>query len=110
MVLSLFSSMTSGQSMSSRGDKRTFFKSEDDKSANFWAHSPIANPQIRKFLRCPSSQIANPQIFMINPQIANPQIFMINPQIANPQISTKYCNTLSHISLFKDFLLCTNLN
>jgi hypothetical protein len=45
-VLSLFSSMTSGQSMSSRGDKRTFFKSEDDKSANSWAHSAIANPQI----------------------------------------------------------------
>jgi hypothetical protein len=59
--------------------KETFFsKSANPKYANYWAHSAIA---IRKSLRCAS------------PQIANPQIFMINPQFTNPQISTKYSTT-----------------
>jgi hypothetical protein len=51
--------------------------------ANFLQSPQISNPQIlwlialsqiRKFLRYASQQIANPQIFIINPQIATPQI------------------------------------
>jgi hypothetical protein len=36
-----------------------------------------------------------------SPQIANPQIFMINPQIVNSQVSTNYCTTLSLNSPFR---------
>jgi hypothetical protein len=50
--------------------KLFFLKSANQKSANSWAHSL---PQIRKFLRFASPQIANPQIFMIYPQISNQQ-------------------------------------
>ncbi len=47
-----------------------------NKSANFWAHSTISNPQIRE---------SNPQIrkfVMINPQNVNPQISLVS-QSAN---------------------------
>jgi hypothetical protein len=55
-----------------RGGQANFFlKSANRKPANSWAHSAIA---IRKFLRCASLQIANPQIFMIYLQVANLQI------------------------------------
>jgi hypothetical protein len=58
--------------------------------ANFFLSSQIRKflgsfrfPQIRKFLRNAS------------PQIANSQIFISNLQIASPQISTKLCNSVS---------------
>ncbi len=56
------------------GKQIFFFQSANRKSANCWARSVIANPQIS--LVC---------------QSANPQIFLINPLIANPRISTKHC-------------------
>ncbi len=56
-------------------------------------------------------QILNQQSHQISkmcqPQIANPEIFIINPKITNPQICTKYFTTLSQNShkspLFKRF-------
>jgi hypothetical protein len=67
------------------------------KSAKSWAQSAIVNQQN---LRCASSHIENPQIFMINPQILQ---FLQN----------KYCTTLSQNS--PKIRLCkrsswTNLN
>jgi hypothetical protein len=53
------------------GKTNFFLKSANHKSANSWAHSAIANPQI----------------------------FMIYPQVANLQISTKYCTSLPQNSL-----------
>jgi hypothetical protein len=76
------------------GKTNFILKSANRKFANSWAHSAIANPQIRKFLRYASPQIENPQIFMNNPQIV---------------ISTKYHTTLSQNSpksrLFTRFFL-----
>jgi hypothetical protein len=51
----------------------------------------------------------------VGKQIANRQIFMINPQIADPHIFTKYCPPLSQYSrksryLKQFFLLRTNMN
>jgi len=47
-----------------------------------------------------------------SPQIANTQVFIINPQIAQMQISTIYCTTLSQNNLkscrFTRFFIVTN--
>jgi hypothetical protein len=52
-----------------RGWKANFYKSLQ--IANLQILGLILLSQIRKFLRCASPQIANPQIFMINPQISS---------------------------------------
>ncbi len=66
-----------------RYGKQTFFKSANRKSANSWAYSAVANPQIlglipllqiRKFRMCGILQVANLLIFIINPKNANPHI------------------------------------
>ncbi len=51
---------------------KLFFKSANRKSAYFWSHSAIANPQI--FQECQSANCKS-AIFMENPPIANPQMF-----------------------------------
>ncbi len=64
-------------------DGKVNLKSENCKSANSWAHSAIANPQISQVC-----QSAN----------ANAQVSLIYPQITISKISTKCCTTLSQNS------------
>jgi hypothetical protein len=74
--------------------------------ANPQIHWLIMQSQIFKFLRCASLQIANPQIFTINPQIANLQISTIYCTLHNAQSFLK--TVLKVVDLTQ--LFCTNLN
>jgi hypothetical protein len=61
----------------------------------------IASPQIRGLI--PLLHICN--FRCASPQIANPQIFKINPQTANLQISAKILQKLS-ITVFTECYIC----
>jgi hypothetical protein len=78
--------------ISSAGKANFFLKAANPKSANSWAHSSIANPQISWVCKSVNSKSAN---------------FKINQQIANLLFSTNYNTTLSLNSpnsrLFKTF-------
>jgi hypothetical protein len=77
--------------------KQTFFKSPQIANLQILGLIPLS--QISKILMC------------VSPQIANPQIFMINPQVANLQISAKQCTILSHTIPKSSFILFyTKLN
>jgi hypothetical protein len=77
----------------SRGWQANFYKSLQ--IANLQILGLILLSQIRKFLRCASLQIANPQIFMINPQIRK---FL--------QISALLClKTVLAVVFFTEFFL-----
>ncbi len=81
----------------------TFFNVRKSKSAYFWAHSPIANPQILQECQPANCRSA---IFMVNPPIANPQIFSVSiPLTANPQFLT-FRNSEDETHLFKRLAPC----